>query len=126
MEIRDNEKSLSKSNTDISSSLDYPVKGQKPGFNYDVMWLGVVLGLIAPVITMFGFYLYNFSHISIGQFIHHLFKVNIQSSLLSLCVVSNLAVFFLFIWSEKYNGARGVLLSTFIYGGLVVYLKFFI
>jgi len=113
MEIRDNEKSLSKSNTDISSSLDYPVKGQKPGFNYDVMWLGVVLGLIAPVITMFGFYLYNFSHISIGQFIHHLFKVNIQSSLLSLCVVSNLAVFFSVYLERKIQWSKRSIVVDF-------------
>ena len=108
------------------SSLDYDGDKEDPGFDFNKMWLGTILGLIAPVLTMMGYYLYNFNHIPIGKFIEHLFAVHIQSSLLSLCVVSNLLVFFIFIWSEKYNSARGVLLSTFLYGGLVVYLKFFV
>lgn len=92
----------------------------------DKMWLGIVLGLLAPMLTMYIYYYVNFSHIAISKFIEHLFAVHIQASLPSLCVVSNLLVFFIFIWSEKYLSARGVLLSTFLYGGLVVYLKFFV
>jgi hypothetical protein len=95
-------------------------------FDFDRIWLGSIPGILAPVITMFVFYQVNFSHLSLNKFVEHLFAVHIQSSLLSLCVVSNLLVFFIFIWSEKYNSARGVLLSTFLYGALVVYLKFFI
>jgi hypothetical protein len=93
--------------------------------NFDKMWLGVALGLIAPALTMFGFYVVNFSQISIRKFIDHLVLMHIQSSLVSLCVVSNLLVFFIFIWTDKLSSARGVLLATFLYGGLVVYLKYF-
>lgn len=95
-------------------------------FDFDKMWLGTMLGIIAPMLTMLGYYLYNFNHIPVQQFVEHLFKLNIQSKLLSLCVVSNLLVFFIFIWSEKYISARGVLLATFIYAGFVVYLKYFV
>lgn len=95
-------------------------------FDSDKMWLGTVLGLIAPMLTMMGYYLYNFSHIPVSKFIEHLFVAHIESKLMSLCVVSNLLVFFIFIWSEKYLSARGVLLSTFIYAGFVVYLKYFL
>ncbi len=115
MEIRDLEKEILPQNKYGS---------QQPKFNFDKMWLGVTLGIVAPFITMYIYYLINFSHISISKFINHLYKAQIQSSFLSLCVVSNLLVFFIFIWSEKYLSARGVLLATFIYGGAVVYLKF--
>ncbi len=115
MEIRDIEKELFPPNKHGN---------QQPKLNFDKMWLGIMLGILAPLITMYIYYLVNFSHINIAKFITHLFKFQIQSSFLSLCVVSNLLVFFIFIWSEKYFSARGVLLSTFIYGGAVVYLKF--
>lgn len=115
MEIRDLEKELFPHNKHGN---------RQPKFNFDKMWLGVVLGILAPLITMYVYYLIHFSHINIPKFIAHLYKAQIQSSFLSLCVVSNLLVFFIFIWSEKYLSARGVLLSTFIYGGAVVYLKF--
>lgn len=111
MEIRNNDKTL--------------VTKTNRVFDYDRIWLGAVLGIVAPILTMLAFYYFNFSHISILKFIEHLFAVHIQSSLLSLSVVSNLLVFFVFIWTEKYQSARGVLMSTFLYGGLVVYLKFF-
>lgn len=99
-------------------------RNQQAKFDFDKMWLGVILGVLAPLVTMYVYYLINFNHISVTKFINHLFKAQIQSSFLSLCVVSNLLVFFIFIWSEKYLSARGVLLATFIYGGAVVYLKF--
>lgn len=111
-------------NKEITPSQD--LQTEKKGFDFDKMWLGTVLGMIAPMLTMIGYYYYNFSHISVDKFIDHLFAAHIESKLLSLCVVSNLLVFFIFIWSEKYLSARGVLLATFIYGGVVMYLKYFL
>ena len=99
---------------------------KQSSFDFDKMWLGVSLGVLAPVLTMFGYYLINFHHITLMRFFEHIYKVHIEAPFLSLCVVSNLLVFFIFIWSEKYLSARGVLLSTFLYGGAVVYLKYFL
>ena len=93
-------------------------------FNPDQLWLGVLLGIGAPFIALTVFYYVNFGHLSFLNFLKHLFLIHIQSSLLSLCVLANLLVFFIFIWTENYVSARGVLLSTFLYGALVVYLKF--
>jgi len=49
---------------------------------------------------------------------------NLLSPLLSLCAVINLGVFFLFIKINYLQTARGIILSTFLYGLLIVGLKF--
>lgn len=62
---------------------------------------------------------------SVKEFMDYVRQTKTSSAIASLCVLSNLLVFFIFIKTEKYVSAKGVLLSTFIYAGLVCYLKFF-
>jgi hypothetical protein len=51
-------------------------------------------------------------------------RENLLSPLLSLCAIINLGVFFMFIRINHLHSARGVILSTFIYGVTIVALKF--
>ncbi len=62
---------------------------------------------------------------TISSFINYLRIAHTYAPLTSLCVLANLAVFFPFIWKEKWESARGVLASTFIWAAIVVFLKFF-
>ncbi|MCX6187790.1 MAG: hypothetical protein NTU43_12500 [Bacteroidetes bacterium] len=91
----------------------------------DKFWLGSLFGLIAPSIGILLFYLTNYSLQDMSSFLELAVKEKMLSPLLSLCVVINLGVFYLFIHFEKYYSARGVIFSTFIYGLAIVILKFF-
>jgi hypothetical protein len=92
---------------------------------FDNVWLGAFAGLIAPVFAMFLFYLIRFNHLTFTQFYERILQANgIVTPSISLCVIINLLVFFLFIWSNRNYSARGVLLSTMVYAGYVVYQKF--
>ena len=91
----------------------------------DNFGLGVFLGLVAPSIGILIFYLFNYSLQNISSFLELAVKEKMLSPLLSLCVVINLGVFYLFINFEKYLTARGIILSTFTYGLAIVVLKFF-
>lgn len=92
---------------------------------FDNVWLGTVVGLSAPLLTLFLFYLVRFNHLSFSEFYARILIANgIVTPSISLCVIVNLLVFFLFIWSNRNYSARGVLLSTMIYAGYVVYQKF--
>ncbi|MBN8702092.1 MAG: hypothetical protein J0M08_03450 [Bacteroidetes bacterium] len=95
------------------------------GLKYNTQKLGVLLGLIAPSIAFGLFYVINFSHMPFESFITKIKLAHIYTPLISLCVIANLPTFFGFIWTERYYSARGVLLSTFLYAGLVVFLKYF-
>ena len=93
---------------------------------FDSGWIGFICGLFAPLLTLFVFYLARYSsHLSFAQFYREiLFANGIVTPSISLCVIINLLVFFIFIWTNRNFSARGVLFSTFIYAGYVVYQKY--
>lgn len=92
---------------------------------FDNSWLGFTSGMLAPMFTLYIFYLVKYSHMSFYKFyLDVLFANNIVTASVSLCVITNLLVFFIFIWTNRNFSARGVLLSTMIYAGYVVYQKY--
>lgn len=88
------------------------------------VFLGVVLGLIVPIITVFFAYKIRFNQYELQDFFVLMVQKKILSSLLSICVIPNLLVFMVFIWLNYLYSARGVLLSTFIVGFIIVCVKF--
>jgi len=88
------------------------------------IWLGMVLGIIVPVITIFVVNLIRFDEYTIGEYFKIMFERKILSSMISLCAIPNLLVFLIFIWMNKLYSARGVLASTFILGFIIIGIKF--
>jgi hypothetical protein len=93
--------------------------------DWDKLWIGLVIGLLAPVMAFTIYYLVNYHYMKISGFIKYLATGDIYTPLISLCVLSNLLPFYLFINKEKYLGTKGVLASTFIWAGIIIFLKFF-
>jgi len=50
------------------------------------------------------------------EYIEYMIEHKIITKILSVAVVANLGVFFLFLQGDKYKSARGVILATLIYG----------
>jgi hypothetical protein len=94
---------------------------------FDHIVLGIVLGIIAPVFGMFFYYLFTYrSQTSFAGFIAYFKSINLFVASISLsCYISNLPLFFLFIWKENYKSARGVLFATVAYTVWVMYQKMF-
>ena len=92
---------------------------------YNTERFGFIAGLIIPIFVILGFYFYRNSE-SISTFIDSLMSVGIISKLVSLCVVPNLLLFFLFMWKNNLRPARGVIGATFIYALIVLSLKLFL
>lgn len=90
----------------------------------DSILLGIPTGLIGPVIGVLVFYYVNFSTSDFSSFFRMAAQQNLLSPLLSLCAIINLAIFFLFIKINHLHTARGIILSTFVYGVVIVGLKF--
>ncbi|MBI3511905.1 MAG: hypothetical protein HY064_14685 [Bacteroidetes bacterium] len=92
---------------------------------YDNIILGIILGLIAPIVGMFGYYIFTYrSQTSFRGFIEYFNSIHIIVASLSLaCYAMNLPLFFLFIWKENYKSSRGVLFATIAYTLWVVYEK---
>lgn len=86
--------------------------------------LGLLLGIVLPLLVMVGFYFWKFDAMDFQYFWDKLFEMNIFSKFLSVCVYPNLLLFFVFIWKNRLLSARGVLLATFILAFVVMIIKF--
>lgn len=85
----------------------------------DKMWVGILLGLISPVIVLIIFYHLNYSYISFYGFLSKYMEYKALVPLFSLCVIINLGIFYLFIHKNKYHAGRGIIFSTLIYAIIV-------
>lgn len=90
----------------------------------DNMVVGILAGLVGGVLGLLVYHLIvSLFHKTdiLYAFINYPSQ---RAPILSVSILLNLLVFFIFIWSKMYKGGRGVILSMFIYGILIVYYKF--
>jgi hypothetical protein len=91
----------------------------------DNIFIGLILGITLPILGIFIYYSFTFkSQTSFSGFIDYFSSIHLFVAWVSLsCYITNLPLFFLFIWKEKFQGARGVLFATIAYTLWVVYEK---
>ncbi len=93
---------------------------------YNTQISGLLAGLFIPLFVALIFYLLNVDRFGgTERLIWYIRTVDITTKLLSLFLLPNLLLFFYFNWQNFLSAARGVLFSTFIYAGIIIYLKFF-
>lgn len=90
------------------------------------IWIGLLIGFLTPIITLIIVYFTTFKNkgYTPAEFWDFLILMGIFGKLLSLCVVPNLAVFFVFIWRNLLLSARGVLAATLITAIIIIFYKF--
>ncbi|OIR13171.1 hypothetical protein GALL_55560 [mine drainage metagenome] len=91
----------------------------------DNLKLGLVLGLLAPFIGMFGFYFWKFG---IYPFKEFLFILGQQKSLItamvSFSLLMNAILFTIYINAHKDETAKGIFIVTIVYAVAALALKF--
>ena len=80
---------------------------------------GVLIGIISPIIA-FIVYVVSIKKEPLENFINN---ENLPA-IISLSLLINLALFFLKLKLNKDEQSRGILISTFLYGVVIVFLKF--
>lgn len=80
--------------------------------DWDKTWIGVVIGLLTPVIV---YTLYYFLISGTG----------IKDINISLCIAANLIPFYFYQKKGLDNGLKGVLISTVIWAITIAFLSFF-
>ena len=94
--------------------------------SYDFLWIGIIAGALAPLLTSYLYYLTkNVPGITYQAYLEHIIGYGIMTQILSICMFGNLGVFFLFIWSVRYKAARGVIMSTLVYALITFAYKIF-
>jgi hypothetical protein len=85
---------------------------------------GFITGLIAPFIGLYVYYLVSFRYMGLRSFISRITELGLFPGVISLSLIANLVLFFWFIRIKADSSSFGVIGATFIYGMLIVYLKF--
>ncbi len=93
---------------------------------YDLVKLGFALGVIVPIISFFVVYKIKFDSFSLKGFYDFLVTMHALPKLLSLMVIPNLLVFFIFIWTNHLYAARGVLAATVFDAIVIMAIKFLV
>ena len=94
--------------------------------NRDSTILGLIVGIIAPLLVMLGFWKVQFGHTSLIGFCEVMIQSNNLPGLISIGLLGNLGAFFVFYRLKLDVSARGVIMATFMYGLVIIALKFFI
>jgi hypothetical protein len=90
---------------------------------HDAFKTGFVPGLLLPLFGFYLYYLFFFGYMGFDAFVDHVVQSNLAVSVLSLGVILNLGIFFLFYSRQQDNSARGVIGATLVYGFIVLYFK---
>jgi hypothetical protein len=86
---------------------------------------GLILGVVFPVAAFALIYIFWFyDTMPFSNFLNYLWhKPSTFAGVISISIIINLPVFFLNIWSHRYETARGVIFATMLYGAFIMYLK---
>jgi len=92
----------------------------------DNLRLGLILGLVAPIFSLFIYYLIKFyPTFSLRDFFYFLRTNKSQITAVSVpCLVLNIALFTYYINSHKDSTAKGVFAATIVYAVLALVFKF--
>jgi hypothetical protein len=95
-------------------------------FKKDNLRLGLVLGLVAPIISLVIYYFVKFyPTFSMRDFIFFLRTNKSQITAVSVpCLVANIALFTYYINSHKDSTAKGIFAATIIYAIVALLFKF--
>jgi hypothetical protein len=92
--------------------------------SFNKLWIGLAAGILIPVIALICYYFARYSNLSLVDFIQVYRNLGILTHIISLSVLPDLLVFFLFIRKNQLKSARGVLLATFLFTFTVLVIRF--
>jgi hypothetical protein len=92
----------------------------------DKLQLGLLLGLIGPLIGLVVIYFIKFSSSSFQIFLEEFFSNNkLITSIGSLALLANVILFTIYINTHRDKTARGIFLITLVFGIGILVLKLF-
>lgn len=95
-------------------------------FKRDNLTLGLILGLLGPVLGLVVVYLVkdDFSSLSFGEFVEEfLNNARLITSIGALSLLANVVLFTLYINTHRDKTAKGIFAITLIYGIAILLLK---
>ncbi len=97
-------------------------------FKKDSIGLGLILGLFAPLLGLVFFKFYQLSSLTIVEAFQYMIYqpgFKLLSVALSISLLLNALLFTIYINTNKDNTAKGIFITTLIYGLIVLSIKTF-
>jgi hypothetical protein len=90
----------------------------------DNLLMGIILGTLAPVLGVVGFYFYKFSRLNFIEFIQYIsIEKRLLTSMISFSLLANAAIFTIYVNAQKDKTGRGIFIVTLIYAIVAIILK---
>lgn len=87
---------------------------------FDKLKVGLLPGIFLPILAFFIYYLLKFRDVKFEVYLQYIHEYRILFKIMSLCVLSNLPLFYIFIQFKKLRSAQGVVMAVFFYAFLVL------
>ena len=91
---------------------------------WNKFWIGFSLGIFLPLVVFLLVYLIGYSKTPFGEFLEFAFVIKALPKILCLCVLPNLAIFYLFLNKEYWYATRGVITATLLCTLAILAIKF--
>jgi tryptophan-rich sensory protein len=92
---------------------------------FDNFKLGLVLGIIAPLFGMLGFYFWKFSVYPFKEFLSFIFtEKRLLTSMVTFSLFANAVVFTVFINKHYDKTAKGIFIVTIVWSAIAIALKY--
>jgi hypothetical protein len=90
----------------------------------DKKWIGFLFGAVFPSLCFFWYWLFFHNQLNFPNgFIRYLRAGNMFQEVAIVCVIANLAIFYLSLNKKIFDFGRGLIIATFLYVGLVLYIS---
>lgn len=91
---------------------------------FDKKWAGFVLGIFFPAFCFFCYWLFfHFQLTFPARFIAYLRAGDMLQEVAIACILINLIVFYVSLNTKIFDFGRGLIIATFLYVGLVLYIS---
>jgi hypothetical protein len=91
---------------------------------FDQIYIGLIIGLLIPIITVFTVFLFSQHGKTFLEFIHEYNERQILTKLVSLCALPDLGIFYLLLNKQWYKAGKGVIAAVFMMVFWVLYMNF--
>jgi uncharacterized membrane protein HdeD (DUF308 family) len=90
----------------------------------DNLRLGIVLGFLAPILSLVIYYFVQFSMFTVAEFLQVLvIQKSLLTALISISLVANAILFTIYINTHRDQTARGIFIATCIYAIVSLLIK---
>lgn len=89
----------------------------------DSIWLGLIVGIAAPVVAFMMFYYSSFTKVSFEYFIRYSLRIGALINIMTVSLIPNFLIFALFIWRKHYTSAKGIVVASAAFTVLLIAVK---